>query len=166
MEDLSSTYLKDVNQRFRSLKTLADRTLSQIRDGELSQALDEQGNSIMVLMKHLSGNIINRWTNPFASDEDKPPRDRDNEFVVTDKDTKKVVYDKWEKAWAALFLTLGGLFSEDLGRIVYHMGRSSTLIAALNSQMIHYAQHVGQMIFLGKYFRKADWESLSIPRKR
>ncbi len=165
MEDLVFIYIKDVKQRFRSLKALADRTLSQIRDEELSRALDEEGNSVMILMKHLSGNIINRWTDPFASDEDKPPRYRDNEFVVTDKDTKKTVFDNWENAWAALFLTLECLSSEDMSRIVSHMGRSSTLMEALNSQMIHYAQHVGQMIFLGKHFRKANWGSLSIPRK-
>ncbi len=166
MEDLALMYLKDITQRFRSLKAMADRTLSQISDEELSRALDEEGNSVTILMKPLSGNIINRWTDPFASDEDKPPRDRDNEFVVTDNDTRKTVFDNWEKAWAALFLTLEGLSSEDLCRIVSHMGRSSTLMEGLNSQMVHYAQHVGQMIFLGKHFRKADWESLSIPRKR
>lgn len=166
MEDLASMYLKDVTQRFRSLKALADRALSQVRDGEFTRTLDEEGNSVMILMKHLSGNIVNRWTDPFASDEDKPPRDRDDEFVVIGKDTKKTVFDKWENAWTALFLTLEGFSPEDLGRIVSHMGRSSTLMEALNSQIVHYAQHVGQVIFLGKHFREADWESLSIPRKR
>lgn len=166
MVDLASMYLKDVKQRFHDLKSQADRTLSQINEEELPFALDEESNSVMVLMKHVSGNIVNRWTKPFAADEDKPPRDRDNEFVVMEKDTKQTVFEKWDKAWAALFLTLDGLSSEDLGRPLSHMGRSSTLMGALNSQMLHYAQHVGQMIFLGKHFRKTGWDSLSIPRKR
>lgn len=161
-----SSYLKDVEKRFHGLKSLADRALSQVRDEELPVAIDEESNSVTVIMKHISGNMIHRWTDPFAPEEKKPPRDRDLEFIVTSEDTRTVIFKRWEEAWSAFFTTLSQLNSDDFERIVTHRGREYTLLEALNGQLVHYAQHVGQIIFLAKHFRGANWESLSIPRKR
>jgi len=166
INDFSSIYLKDVEKRFHGLKSLADRALSQVKDEELSVAIDEESNSVAIIMKHTSGNMINRWTDPFAPDEKKPPRERDSEFVVKEEDTKSVLFEKWEEAWNAFFKTLRKLEPEDLERTVTHGGKDFTLLEALNGQLVHYAQHVGQIIFLAKHFRGNEWDSLSIPRKR
>ncbi|KON29832.1 hypothetical protein AC482_05500 [miscellaneous Crenarchaeota group-15 archaeon DG-45] len=164
--DFASSYLRDVEQRFHGLKSLADRALSQVKDDELSVAIDEESNSIAILMKHISGNMIHRWTDPFAPPEKRPPRDRDMEFTVTEEDTKTALFERWEEAWSAFFKSLGRFDPGDLGRIVTHAGREYTLLEALNDQLVHYAGHVGQIIFLAKHFRGRDWQSLSIPRKR
>jgi hypothetical protein len=164
-DDFSSSYLKDVEQRFHGLKSLADRALSQVRDDELSVAIDKESNSITVIMKHIIGNMVYRWTDPFAPEEKRQPRHRDLEFVVMEADTRKVVFERWMDAWDIFFKTLGQLNSKDLGRILFYKGREYTLLESLNGGLVHYAQHIGQIIFLAKHFRGTAWESLSIPRK-
>ena len=166
MESFESNYLKDVERRFIGLKSVSDRALDQVMEEELSVALDEEDNSITILMKHISGNMVHRWTNPFAPEKDRPPRYRDTEFIVENKDVKRVVFEGWEKAWDAFFKTLSQLKPYDVERIVTHRGNEYTLLEALNGQLVHYAQHIGQIMFLVKHFRGNDWVSLSIPRKR
>jgi hypothetical protein len=164
--DITISYLKDVEQRFHGLKSLAERGLSQVKDEELPVAIDEESNSITVLMKHIIGNMIYRWTDPFAPEEKRKPRQRDLEFLVKEEDTKNAVFEAWMNAWSIFFKTLSQFTPQDLGRILFYKGRQYTLLESLNGGLVHYAQHIGQIIFLAKHFRGTEWESLSIPRKR
>ena len=160
--DLGYHYLQDMGQRLLSLKAHADRALAQVRDEELFASIDDVSNSVAVLMKHMAGNMVHNWTTPFASDEEKPVRDREGEFEA--KDDKETIFGLWEKGWSILLDAVSGFTEADFERKVTVRWREYTLLESLNRQLVHYAQHVGQIIFLAKHFRGKEWESLSIPR--
>lgn len=159
-----SIYLKDVLHRFKQLKSLAERAIAQVSDGELFTKIDEESNSIAILMKHLAGNMLYNWTDPFKPYDEKPKRHRDEEFEVGSGDAKAEIFARWEEGWECLFNAMEQLKNEDLNRSIEIRWREYSLIEAINRQLVHYAQHVGQMIFIAKHFRRGDWQSLSIPR--
>ena len=161
--DIGYHYLQDIGQRLRSLKALADRAIAQIRDDELFSSIDDVSNSVAVLMKHMAGNMVHNWTYPFAPDEEKPVRDREGEFEAGE-DTKDGIFGLWEEGWGILLDAVAGFTEADLERRVIVRWREYTLIESLNRQLVHYAEHVGQIIFLAKHFRGEEWESLSIPK--
>jgi hypothetical protein len=165
-EKVAKKYLIDMRNQLRSLKTLADNALSQVKDEELTIKIDEESNSITILMKHIAGNITTLWTCPLAPVNDWPVRNRDLEFTLTEEDTRKMVTERWTKAWDALFNTLDDLKVEDLLKTMTIRGEDAPLIMVLNTQYRHYAVHVGQIIFLAKHYRSKDWNSLSVPKKK
>ncbi len=165
-EKVAATYLEDMRKQVRGLKTLADRALTQVKDEEFPMELDEESNSIMILMKHISGNMTTLWTRPLAPAGEWPVRHRDLEFTLTEGDTREAVTERWNDAWSALFKTLDGLSVEGLLGTMTIRGKDSTLMEVLNGQYRHYAVHVGQIVFLAKHFRVRDWDSLSVPKKR
>ena len=166
MSDLvAQHYLQDVRHRFRGLKDLADRALAQVRDDELDLTLDREANSVALLVKHLSGNMRARWRAPFVSDgEDE--RERDREFEAEGQDTRAVLVERWEEGWRYLFETIDALQADDLLRTLDIRGQSYPVLEALNRQLVHYAEHVGQIVLLAKHHRSGDWQSLSIPLSR
>jgi uncharacterized protein DUF1572 len=165
MQDtIAAQYLNDAVQQFRQLKELAEQALAQISDDEFFIALDEEANSLALLMKHLAGSMRARWTDfPSASDE-ASSRDRDSEFVIDEGDTKSALIEQWQAAWRCLFTAIEPLTAEDLATTLLIRGRSLSVLEAINRQLVHYAYHVGQMVFLAKHFRSIAWQSLSIPR--
>ena len=157
-------YLNDVVRQLRQLKELAEKALAQTSDEEFWIALDEEANSLAVLMKHLAGSMRARWTDfPSVTDE-ASSRNRDSEFAIDQGDTKSALFDQWQAAWRCLFEAIEPLTAEDLANTLLIRGRSLTVLEAINRQLIHYAYHVGQMVFLAKHFRSSAWQSLSIPR--
>ena len=157
-------YLNDAVHQFRAMKSLAEGAMAQISDAELFTTLDEEANSIAVILKHMAGSMRARWT-AFPSSSDEPPgRNRDSEFAIDEGDTKKALIDHWEAGWRYLFDALEPLTAEDMAKTVRIRGRSLTVIEAINRQLTHYAYHVGQIVFLAKHFRSGAWQSLSIPR--
>jgi len=165
-ENVAAIYLKDMRKQLRGLKTLADRALSQVKDEEYPVEIDEESNSITILMKHVSGNMTTLWTRPLAPAEEWPTRYRDLEFTLTEEDTRDAITERWDKAWNGLYETLDGLTAEDLLGTMTIRGNDSTLMEVLNGQYRHYAVHVGQIVFLAKHFRVTNWDSLSVPKKR
>jgi hypothetical protein len=165
-EKVAELYLKSMRQQLKGLKTLADRALIQVKDEELSIEIDDESNSITILMKHIAGNMTTLWTRPLAPAEEWPARHRDLEFTLTKEDTRITVSKSWNNAWEAIFKTLDGLKEKDLLETMKIRGNDSALIEVLNNQYSHYAVHVGQIIFLAKHFRVRDWVSLSVPKKR
>ncbi|UCH58171.1 MAG: DUF1572 family protein [Candidatus Bathyarchaeota archaeon] len=161
---LEVQYLRDVAHRFRGIKSIADRAIEQVSGEELFARIGEESNSIAVLMKHMAGNMLHRWTEPFTTDEERPERNRDAEFVTEAGETKKAVFERWEAGWRTLFNTLGGLRDRDLARTVRIRWRKYTLMEALNRQIVHYSLHAGQIVFLAKHFMGERWRSLSIPK--
>jgi hypothetical protein len=160
----TSYYLDDAVQQFRGLKGLAEQAMGQISAADLFTVLDEEANSIAVLLKHMAGSMRARWADFPATAEEPPDRRRDREFVIEEEDTRRALLAQWEAGWQMLFAALDRLTPEDMAKAVHIRGRSLSVIAAINRQLTHYAYHVGQIVFLAKHFRSSAWQSLSIPR--
>ena len=159
------SYLEESLTLFRYYKNLAERAMAQATDEQLLAVLDEEMNSIAVIVKHMSGNMRSRWTNFLTSDGEKPERDRDAEF--TDPcSTREALLANWEEGWQCLFNALEGLSEQDLQRTVTIRGEAHSVIQAINRQVAHYAYHCGQIVLLAKHFRHAEWKSLSVPRRQ
>ena len=165
-EAIIQNYLDDAIKSFKSYKKLADKAIAQMQDEEFFVTIDEESNSVAVIMKHMAGNMFSRWTDFLTTDGEKPNRNRDMEFVIEESTTKDEVFDFWERGWDCVFAALEPLKIEDLARKVSIRGEEHTVVQAINRQMTHYAYHVGQIVFLAKHFRSTDWRSLSIPRNR
>lgn len=165
-ESLGTHYLKDSIVSLRAYKKQADKALAQLNDDQFFVTLDEEGNSVAIIMKHIAGNMFSRWTDFLTTDGEKPHRNRDMEFVIESNATKDQVVDYWERGWQCVFNALEPLKAEDLERKVMIRGEEHTVMQAINRQLMHYSNHIGQIIFLAKHFRAADWQSLSIPRNR
>ena len=157
-------YLEESTQQFRKLQQLAERAMTQIGEDDLFVQLDQESNSIAVIMKHMAGNMRSRWRDFLVSDGEKPDRDRDAEFVIGEGDTLDRLLDSWKTGWGCLFDALAPLSGEDLGRTVLIRGEAHSVLQAINRQLIHYAYHVGQIVFLAKHFSAGKWQSLSVPR--
>jgi len=166
MDELAKEYLADSLSTFRAYKKLADKAIAQLKDEELFVQIDEESNSIAVVMKHISGNMISRWTDFLTSDGEKPDRNRDMEFVINPQTSRQDLMAYWERGWQCVFTAVEPLTVEDFTKKVLIRGEPHTIIQAINRQLTHYAYHIGQIVFLGKHFRSAEWKSLSIPRNR
>ena len=140
--------------------------MAQLKDEEFFVTLDDESNSVAVIMKHMAGNMISRWTDFLTSDGEKPDRNRDMEFVIEPSTTKDEVVAYWNRGWQCVFDALEPLHPEDCEKTVTIRGETHTIVQALNRQLMHYAYHIGQIVFLAKHFRSAQWTSLSIPRNR
>ncbi len=165
-ESLATHYLQDSIASFRAYKKMADKALAQLRDEEYFVTLDEEANSIAVIMKHMAGNMFSRWTDFLTTDGEKPDRNRDMEFVIEPKTGKQEVIAYWDKGWQRVFDTLEALGAKDLEKKVLIRGEEHTVVQAINRQLMHYSYHIGQIVFLAKHFRSTAWNSLSIPRNR
>ena len=166
MDELAKEYLADSLSTFRAYKKLAEKAIAQVKDEELFVQIDEESNSIAVVMKHISGNMISRWTDFLTADGEKPDRNRDMEFVINPQTSREDVMAYWERGWQCVFTAVEPLTVEDFTKKVLIRGEPHTIIQAINRQLTHYAYHIGQIVFLGKHFRSAEWKSLSIPRNR
>ena len=161
MDEVAAYYLDDVRHRFRSLKKLADHAMAQAEEGFFT-VLAAQGNSIAIIVKHMSGNMRSRWRDFLRSDGEKPERDRDREFIV--QESQEVLLAAWEAGWTVLFEALERLEPHHLLQRVTIRGEPHTVLEAINRQLSHYAYHVGQIVLLAKHFCGAAWRPLSIPK--
>jgi hypothetical protein len=164
-EQFIESYKQDALEAFRNYKKLAERAIEQIKEDEYFRAIDEESNSIAVIVKHLGGNLRSRWSNFLTEDGEKPDRDRDGEFVSAG-DTRESLTELWEVGWHALFETLENLSAADFGKTVKIRGEDYTVVKAINRALAHAAYHIGQITFLAKHFRSAEWKTLSIARGR
>jgi len=156
-------YLESIHQLFRYYKSLGEKAMDQLSEAELSYQPEPESNSMDIIVKHLHGNMLSRWTDFLTSDGEKPWRNRDSEFEGN-LNTKAQVMNAWEEGWACLFNAIGALQPEDLHRIVYIRNEGHTVLEAINRQLAHYSYHAGQMVFLAKQVRGRGWQSLSIPK--
>jgi hypothetical protein len=162
-EQIIENYKTDMVEAFRNYKKLAERAIEQVNEDEYFRAIDEESNSIAVVVKHIGGNLRSRWTDFLTSDGEKADRHRDSEFVA-ESDTRESVEQLWETGWNALFGTLESLTIEDFGRTVQIRGEDYSVIKAMNRALAHTAYHVGQITYLAKHFRASGWKTLSVPR--
>lgn len=148
---------------FRANKRLADRAIEQIPDDKLHLALDENTNSIVVIMKHVAGNLMSRWTDFLTTDGEKQTRNRDSEFIDTFTNRKEVL-EYWEQGWSCLFSALEGLSSEDFGKTVEIRGEPHSVPLAMARSLGHTCYHIGQIVQLARHHAGNDWKTLTIPR--
>ena len=160
---MNADYLSSVKKQFEYYKLLGDKTFDQIEPEKLFYKFNEDSNSIAIIIQHLHGNMLSRWTDFLNSDGEKEWRKRDEEFEVLKHD-KTELLKLWNEGWDCLFNTINALKAEDLTRIIYIRNQGHTVAEAINRQLAHYPYHVGQIVFLGKMLANNNWKSLSIPK--
>ena len=163
--EFSTSYLKDSLSLFRFYKKLAEGAMEQVSDEQLFVALDEEMNSIAIVVKHMAGNMRSRWTDFLTSDGEKPDRNRDGEFVAPPA-TREDLMRLWNEGWGLVFSALDPLSDSDLTRKITIRGEPHSVMQAINRQIAHYSYHCGQIVFLAKHLKASEWKSLSVPRNR
>lgn len=158
---LGKEYLATVIRRLKYYKDLGDKTFEQLNDWDFHYQANEEANSIAIIIQHLSGNMLSRWTNFLTEDGEKEWRQRDEEFAVH-TETKQQLTDRWEKGWNCFFSTLESLKKKDLKKNVTIRNESLSVIDAINRQLAHYPYHVGQIILTAKIIKGKNWKNLSI----
>jgi uncharacterized damage-inducible protein DinB len=161
--DTINDILQSALATFRSQKLLAERAIAQVGDEQLRRPLDENTNSIAVIMKHMAGNMLSRWTDFLTSDGDKPWRNRDGEFI-DDFTSRADIEACWQRGWACLFAALDALSPADLSRTVTIRQEPHTVVLAIDRQLSHYGYHVGQIVLIARFLAKDNWTVLTIPR--
>jgi uncharacterized damage-inducible protein DinB len=159
----TTSYLEDSVTLFHYYKKLAEGAIAQVPDEQLFATLDEEMNSIAIIVKHIAGNARSRWTDFLTSDGEKPDRNRDTEFEDAPQ-TREELMKLWQEGWQCLFNALDPLSDSDLTRTVIIRGESHSVMQAINRQIAHYAYHCGQIVFLAKHLQHSNWKSLSVPR--
>ena len=158
-------YLESARQQFSYYKSLGDKTFQQLTDDQLYWQYNEETNSIAIIVKHLVGNMLSRWTNFLTEDGEKPWRHRDTEFEAP-YPSKEAMLSAWEQGWQCLFDAINPLTNDDLDRVIYIRNEGHTVVEAINRQLCHYAYHVGQLVHTGKMLKGTAWNSLSIPKNQ
>jgi hypothetical protein len=161
----STSYIEDSLSLFRYYKKLAEGAMDQVSDKELFTALDEEMNSIAIIVKHMAGNMRSRWTDFLTSDGEKPDRNRDSEFV-SPPNTREELMRTWNDGWERIFQALEPLSDADLERKVLIRSELHSVMQAINRQIAHYSYHCGQIVFLAKHFKGSNWKSLTVPRNK
>ena len=160
---MSSLALEGIIKQFHYYKSLGDKTIAQVEDAALFYQFNEESNSIAIIIKHLHGNMVSRWTEFLTADGEKEWRNRDAEFEVVTT-TREELLALWESGWQCLFKALNGLTTEDLDKIIYIRNQGHTVEEAIHRQLAHYPYHVGQIVYIGKMLCRTEWQSLSIPK--
>ena len=148
---------------FKQYKTLADNAIKQIDEAGLHWKPEPESNSIAIIMKHMSGNMLSRWSDFLVSDGEKEWRNRDSEFEDEHASSTEIIA-YWEQGWECLFSALEPLSNDDLAAIVYIRKEAHSVMEAINRQIAHYAYHVGQIVYLAKAIKSAEWQTLSIAK--
>jgi hypothetical protein len=161
----NENYLKSVKRQFLFYKSLGEKAMAQLEAEQLFIQPNEASNSIAMIVQHLAGNMLSRWTDFLTSDGEKEWRNRDAEFEVVLKDKDAVLY-KWEEGWTCLMNAINLLRPAQLGDPVLIRNEVHTIIEACNRQLAHYSYHVGQIVFYAKQLRGKNFQSLSIPKNK
>ncbi|MEO6488815.1 MAG: DUF1572 family protein [Ferruginibacter sp.] len=161
---LEEKYLELAEKQFCQYKNLGEKAMIQLDPVQLFHVNNENSNSIAVIVKHLHGNMLSRWTNFLTADGEKPGRDRNGEFENDIKDETNLQL-LWDEGWRCLFSALSTLKPGNLGEIIYIRQEPHTVLEAINRQIAHYSYHIGQIVFAAKALKDAGWQNLSIPKK-
>ena len=156
-------YLDSAKRQFTMYKQLGEKALAQIDDKELSWQANEDSNSAVMIIKHMWGNMMSRWTDFMTTDGEKPWRQRDAEFENGEVNRDNLM-KQWQEGWDCLFTALGSITDDDLEKIIFIRNEGHTILEAINRQIAHYCYHVGQIVYISKLRSKEQWNSLSIPR--
>jgi len=164
MPDFGALYLDEIFRGLRGHKRLADDAIAQLSDEQFFAPSGPESNSVAVIVKHMAGNFRSRFTDFLTSDGEKPDRNRDQEFVITAETTRAELLGWWEQNWHLVFDTVNALEPDDLERTITIRGEPHSVLQALSRSSGHCAYHVGQITFLAKHWKGAEWKSLSVPK--
>jgi Protein of unknown function (DUF1572) len=164
MSDFRVLYIDEAFRSLRGHKRLADGAIAQLDDEQFFAAPDPESNSVAIIVKHLAGNMRSRFTDFLTSDGEKPDRNRDSEFLTGNNAKREELISSWEQNWQLVFEMLNSLQPGDLERTVTIRGEPHSVLQAINRQVTHYAYHVGQIVFLAKHWKGAEWKTLSVPK--
>jgi hypothetical protein len=149
----------------KQYKTLADKALEQVSEEEFFRPPEPESNSIAIIVKHVNGNLLSRWTDFLTTDGEKEWRDRDGEFEM-DTMEKSQLMQMWERSWQCLFSSLEALTPDDLGKIVTIRSEPHSVLEAIHRTMAHISSHVGQIVFIAKMFKSGQWQTLTIAKRK
>lgn len=161
--NIGDEYLTTVIKRLKYYKDLGDKTFAQLEENDFYFQPSSESNSIAVIIQHLSGNMLSRWTNFLTEDGEKDWRDRDDEFEIHTLSRSQLV-EIWNKGWNCFLDTLNSLTADDLSKTIYIRQESLTAIDAISRQLAHYPYHIGQIVYIGRIIKDKAWKSLSIPK--
>lgn len=156
------TKIEVFRKQFDYYKSLAEKSIDQLESDQLFKVIEEGSNSIAVIMKHIAGNMLSRWTNIFEEDGEKEWRERDEEFINR-FESEVALKEYWNEGWKVLFGTLDEIKDKDLDRIIYIRNMGCTVHDAIIRQLCHYPYHIGQIVFIAKLLKGHNFTSLSIP---
>lgn len=156
------TYLSSAKKQFQYYKSVGEKTMAQLKDDDLFLVYNEDCNSIAIIVQHLWGNMLSRWTDFLASDGEKEWRNRDQEFETL-INTRQELMDKWNTGWQCLFNALDAITPADWDKVIYIRNEPHSIVDAINRQLAHYPYHVGQIVFIGK-MAAPGWKALTIPK--
>ena len=162
---LAKEYLSTTIKRLKYYKELGERTFQQLEEKDFHFIPTSESNSIAVIIQHIVGNMLSRFTNFLTEDGEKEWRQRDKEFEIQNQ-SKESLMDSWEKGWNCCLQSLEVLTKDDLLKTIYIRKEPLTVIDAINRQLAHYPYHIGQIVYLGRMIKNDNWESLSIPKGR
>ena len=160
---LGKEYLSTVIKRLKYYKDLGDKTFEQLEEKDLHYLPTSESNSIAVIIQHLAGNMLSRFTNFLTEAGEKEWRQRDDEFEVHNLSKQQVV-DLWNKGWQCCLYALESLTEDDLLTTIYIRKEPLSVIDAINRQLAHYPYHIGQIVYIGRMIRNENWKNLSIPK--
>lgn len=163
--EATESYLESVKKQFLYYKMLGEKAMDQLEPNQLFVSINEDTNSITAIIKHISGNMLSRWTDFLTTDGEKEWRNRDAEFE-NDLQSKEEVLEAWNKGWDCFLGALNNLKADQLSDIIYIRNEGHTVIEAINRQLAHYPYHIGQIVFYAKQLKNSSWDSLSIPRNK
>ncbi len=162
---MSASFLSIVSSIFEQLRSQGEKTLAQLTDADVHWAPDSESNSIAVIVQHLHGNMISRFTDFLTTDGEKPTRDRDAEFVEQSL-TLADLNLMWQEGWDCVLAAVRPLQESDLQKEIFIRGQSHTVMEALLRAHSHFSMHVGQIVYIGKHRKGEEWKTLSVPKKR
>jgi Protein of unknown function (DUF1572) len=158
-----SSYLNSIKKQFEYYKLLGDKTFEQLNNQDIHWQLNKDSNSVSIIVKHIVGNMLSRWTDFLTEDGEKEWRKRDQEFEDAYQNKEALITD-WEKGWQCLFDAIQPLTDQDLEHIIYIRNQGHTVTESIHRQLSHYAYHIGQIVFIGKLIKGENWKSLSVPK--
>ena len=163
MNDIGKEFLNTAIRRLEYYKDLGEKTFDQLSDDDFHYQPNAESNSIAIIIQHLAGNMLSRWTNFLTEDGEKEWRKRDDEFDLHSYN-KQQLNDLWEKGWTCFFNAVKSLSEDDLLKMITIRQEPLTVIDAINRQLAHYPYHIGQIIYIGRIIKNKDWKNLSIAK--
>ncbi|MGI8583716.1 MAG: DUF1572 family protein [Chitinophagaceae bacterium] len=162
---IGQIFLESAIKRLSYYKELADKTFVQLSEEDFHVIPADECNSIAIIIQHMNGNMLSRWTNFLTSDGEKEWRKRDAEFEVQNLNKEQLIA-LWEEGWKCFLDELTSLSNTDLEKTIYIRADALSVTDAINRQLAHYPYHVGQIIYAAKIIKNKAWRNLSIPRGR
>lgn len=164
MQNTGLAFHESARGRYKLYKKMAEKALAQVSDDQFFDEIHAGGNSLAIIVKHIAGNMLSRWTDFLTSDGEKPDRERDNEFLIKEGDSREELMAYWESAWNVCLDAIESLSEEQLEGEVFIRKEAHSVPDAILRQLAHYSYHIGQIVFLARWHAGETWQTLSIPR--